>query len=84
MPTFPEAKMPPLPSETEFIHVSIHAVIVSIHLTCHVVPCNAMPNVSLTFGGKSWNIAPKLFNLGRVSRGSNDCVGGIGASDAAG
>lgn len=33
-----------------------------------IVPCNSIPSVSLTFGGKHYSIAPKYFNLGLVSR----------------
>ena len=43
----------------------------------YTFPCSSQATVSLTFGGRSFNIDPKLFNLGRVSRNSNDCVGAI-------
>lgn len=43
----------------------------------YTVPCNEIPNVSLTFGGKSFATAPDTFNLGQASKGSSDCVGGI-------
>jgi Eukaryotic aspartyl protease len=42
-----------------------------------VVPCASIPIVSFTYGGQAWNISPTLFNLGQVSSGSPDCVGGI-------
>ncbi|KAJ3829455.1 acid protease [Lentinula raphanica] len=45
------------------------------------VPCDAIPAVSMTFGGTSFTLSPDTFNLGLVSAGSNDCVGGITASD---
>ncbi|TFK43185.1 acid protease [Crucibulum laeve] len=45
------------------------------------VPCNAIPTVSLTFGGKAFTVSAATFNLGRVSANSNDCVGGITAAD---
>ncbi|KAH9949183.1 aspartic peptidase domain-containing protein [Amylocystis lapponica] len=45
------------------------------------VPCDAIPTVSLTFGGKAFDISTELFNLGPVSPGSPDCVGGIVSSD---
>lgn len=41
------------------------------------VPCDAIPNVSLTFGGKEFAIPPESFNLGQATAGSSDCVGGI-------
>jgi len=40
-------------------------------------PCDANPNVSLTFGAKQFDIAADLFNLGQASAGSSDCVGAI-------
>lgn len=47
-------------------------------------PCNTKPAVSLTFGGRAFAISPYVFNLGRVSSGSTQCVGGIVASDGFG
>ncbi|THH26750.1 hypothetical protein EUX98_g7437 [Antrodiella citrinella] len=44
------------------------------------IPCNAIPTVSLTFGGKSFAIPPSVFNLGQVSAGSPNCVGAIVSS----
>lgn len=43
----------------------------------YTFPCSATERVSLTFGGKAFSIAPDLFNLGRVSARSQDCVGAI-------
>lgn len=40
-------------------------------------PCDSNPQVSLTFGGKAFAISADTFNLGQVSQGSSDCVGGI-------
>jgi len=48
-----------------------------IHPGFWTVPCNAIPKVSLKFGGRPWEILPKNFNQGKVSSGSADCVGGI-------
>ncbi|KAH7907902.1 aspartic peptidase domain-containing protein [Hygrophoropsis aurantiaca] len=45
----------------------------------YTFPCDKDPGVSLTFGGKSWAISADSFNLGPVSSGSADCVGGISA-----
>ncbi|KAJ3812930.1 acid protease [Lentinula aff. lateritia] len=44
-------------------------------------PCDDIPSVSLTFAGKAFTLSPDTFNLGLVSLGSNDCVGGVSASD---
>lgn len=40
-------------------------------------PCSSDPTVSLTFGGKSFSINPALFNLGKVTENSKDCIGAI-------
>ncbi|KIK65519.1 hypothetical protein GYMLUDRAFT_94161 [Collybiopsis luxurians FD-317 M1] len=45
------------------------------------VPCDSIPTVSLTFGGTAFTISADTFNLGMVSAGSSDCVGGIAAAD---
>ncbi|KZS98007.1 acid protease [Sistotremastrum niveocremeum HHB9708] len=41
------------------------------------VPCNSIPTVSFTLGGKSFPVSPATFNLGQVSTGSSQCVGGV-------
>ncbi|TFK76152.1 acid protease [Pluteus cervinus] len=45
------------------------------------VPCDTIPEVSLTFGGISFSIPPDEFNRGRVSKESLDCIGGISAKN---
>jgi len=40
-------------------------------------PCTSTATVSLTFGGKAFPISASTFNLGQVSAGSTQCVGGI-------
>ncbi|KIJ64704.1 hypothetical protein HYDPIDRAFT_89851 [Hydnomerulius pinastri MD-312] len=42
-------------------------------------PCDAVPKVSLSFGGKAFPISEETLNLGRVS--GNTCVGGIVGAD---
>lgn len=42
-----------------------------------VVPCNKFPNISLTFGSKSFPVPFSDLNLGKVSNRSEDCVSGI-------
>ncbi|TFK51818.1 acid protease [Heliocybe sulcata] len=49
----------------------------------YTVPCNAVPTISLTFGGKSFAISPSILNLGRVSSGSTDCVAALVSSGIA-
>ncbi|TFY78580.1 hypothetical protein EWM64_g5434 [Hericium alpestre] len=41
------------------------------------VPCNAIPEMSLTFGGKELKVSASSFSIGSVSSGSSDCVGGV-------
>lgn len=43
----------------------------------YTFPCDSSPDVSFTFGGTAFAISPKLFNLGRLYSGSNDCVGAV-------
>ncbi|KAF5370147.1 hypothetical protein D9758_001280 [Tetrapyrgos nigripes] len=40
-------------------------------------PCDSVPDVSFTFAGTDFSVSPDTFNLGLVSEGSSDCVGGI-------
>jgi len=48
----------------------------------YTVPCDAIPDVGISFGGRTFQISADTFNLGAVSSGSNDCVGGIVANTA--
>ncbi|KZT25187.1 acid protease [Neolentinus lepideus HHB14362 ss-1] len=43
----------------------------------YTFPCDSAPTVSLKFGGRAFSISPSIFNLGRVSQDSSQCVGGI-------
>ncbi|KAF9258848.1 acid protease [Marasmius fiardii PR-910] len=40
-------------------------------------PCTTELNVGMSYGGKTWPIDPRDMNIGRLSVGSNLCVGGI-------
>ncbi|KAF9010681.1 aspartic peptidase domain-containing protein [Cyathus striatus] len=40
-------------------------------------PCDTTVEITLSFGGKSWPINSADMNLGRISRGSTQCLGGI-------
>ncbi|KAH8087161.1 acid protease [Cristinia sonorae] len=46
------------------------------------VPCDNVPEISLSFGGRAFRIAPEIFNMGKVDGTENDCVGGIAATNA--
>jgi len=47
------------------------------------IPCDSFNNttVSLAFGGKSFPLSADTWNLGAVSDGSSDCIGGIVSGD---
>ncbi|KIJ14865.1 hypothetical protein PAXINDRAFT_78490, partial [Paxillus involutus ATCC 200175] len=47
----------------------------------YTFPCDSVPSVSFTFGGTSFPISADTLNLGPVSSGSSDCVGGIVGQD---
>ncbi|KAJ7592923.1 acid protease [Mycena floridula] len=47
----------------------------------YTVPCDSIPTISLTFGGKAFDVLASSFNLGLVQEGSKDCVGAITGSD---
>ncbi|CAG8659600.1 12171_t:CDS:2, partial [Acaulospora colombiana] len=49
----------------------------------YTFPCDQKPEVSFTLGGKDFSITDS-FNLGRVQEGSDQCVGGIVASEDTG
>lgn len=44
-------------------------------------PCASVPSVSLSFGGRAFPLSNETFNLGAVSTGSSDCIGGIVSGD---
>ncbi|KAF4602317.1 hypothetical protein EYR40_005522 [Pleurotus pulmonarius] len=40
-------------------------------------PCNSLPPLSLTLGGRAFPISAASFNLGTLTAGSTTCVGGV-------
>lgn len=48
------------------------------------LPCDAMPNVTITLGGKSFALAAGTFNFGTYGSSGNTCLGGIAGSDGLG
>ncbi|KAJ3749651.1 acid protease [Lentinula detonsa] len=40
-------------------------------------PCSTSLNTTISFGGTAWPISSADMNLGQVSKGSSDCLGGI-------
>ena len=41
------------------------------------VPCSAMPDVSITIGGRSFAISAETFNLGTYDSSGSSCLGAI-------
>lgn len=48
------------------------------------LPCDAMPNVTITLGGKSFAISAETFNFGTYGSSGNTCLGGIAGGDGLG
>ncbi|KAG1856649.1 acid protease [Suillus subalutaceus] len=48
------------------------------------LPCDAMPNVTITLGGKSFALSAETFNFGKYGSSGNTCLGGIAGSDGLG
>ncbi|KAI0324335.1 acid protease [Cubamyces sp. BRFM 1775] len=40
-------------------------------------PCNSVPEVAFSWGGKSWTVSADDFNLGETEQGSSQCVGAL-------
>lgn len=50
----------------------------------YTYPCASAPDISFSFGstfGEQWAISPESLNLGKVSSGSDRCVGAIVGAD---
>lgn len=46
--------------------------------------CATPPNIAFAFGtgfGELWTVSPQAFNLGRISTGSDRCVGAVVGAD---
>lgn len=51
----------------------------------YTFPCSSAPDdVSFVLGGNSFTVSADTFNIGAVSSGSSDCVGGLIADDSLG
>lgn len=48
------------------------------------LPCDAMPNVTITLGGKPFALSAETFNFGKYGSSGNTCLGGIAGSDGLG
>ncbi|KZT70952.1 hypothetical protein DAEQUDRAFT_724700 [Daedalea quercina L-15889] len=44
-------------------------------------PCNSVPQVAFSWGGRSWNVSAANFNLGKTSSTSQYCVGALAGQD---
>ncbi|KAI0632386.1 acid protease [Trametes polyzona] len=45
------------------------------------VPCDSVPEVTFSWGGKNWTISSDDFNAGMTDYGSGQCVGGLAGAD---
>lgn len=62
----------------------VYAAIPSAHSVgngFYTLDCSSIPIVSLTFGSRSFDISPSLFNLGKLGDSTNHCFGGIIGAD---
>ncbi|KAF9520575.1 hypothetical protein BS47DRAFT_1311535 [Hydnum rufescens UP504] len=50
----------------------------------YTYPCSSNPSVSLRFGGIAYPVLLSAFNLGPVSEGSSDCIGGVVSQQSGG
>ncbi|KAG8217090.1 aspartic peptidase domain-containing protein [Butyriboletus roseoflavus] len=50
----------------------------------YTMPCDAMPNVSITIGGKSFPVSAETFNLGSYNSSGNSCIGAVAATGSLG
>jgi len=44
-------------------------------------PCDSPPEISFSWGGKTWTISSDNINLGTTESGSSDCVSALGGQD---
>ncbi|KAF8841399.1 acid protease [Paxillus ammoniavirescens] len=72
-----------LPSDVSTLYQAIGGIDASTTVGAgfYTFPCDSFPSISLTFGGTSFPISADTLNLGSVSSGSSDCVGGIVGQD---
>ncbi|KAF4604248.1 hypothetical protein EYR40_001429 [Pleurotus pulmonarius] len=47
----------------------------------YTVPCKSIPEISLTFAGKTFPVTKETFSLGAVEEGSEDCVAGVASAE---
>ncbi|KAL7007045.1 hypothetical protein EMMF5_003271 [Cystobasidiomycetes sp. EMM_F5] len=47
----------------------------------YTFPCDSVPKVSFSFGGKQWSVSSDNINLGRTFAGSNECIGAVVGMD---
>ncbi|KAI0292193.1 acid protease [Multifurca ochricompacta] len=50
----------------------------------YAIPCNFNAKISVNFGGKDFNVDPKMFNLGPIDQSSNLCLAGAASSNSLG
>ena len=64
---------------------SLHTpVLVLLMYLVFSVPCDAMPDVSITIEGKPFAISAETFNLGSYNSSGNSCIGAITSTGSLG
>ncbi|KAF9219417.1 acid protease [Gyrodon lividus] len=69
------------PSDVATLYEAIGGTVVLADERFYTFPCDAVPTVSLTFGGTSFSIPTETFNIGLIDSPSSDCIGAIIAGD---
>ncbi|KAJ7492420.1 acid protease [Mycena latifolia] len=47
----------------------------------YTFPCDSVPSISFSWGGRDWEITSANFNMGQTAEGSSDCVGALAGDD---
>lgn len=76
-PARPSSVVPPLTSTTSGQPLTAASRLSPWTANSFFSACDTELSVAMSFGGQSWAINPADMNLGRLSRASNQCLGGI-------
>ncbi|KAG1778406.1 aspartic peptidase domain-containing protein [Suillus placidus] len=70
------------PSQVKQLYAATNAA--EVEKGVYALPCNSMPHVSITLGGKSIPLSADSLNLGPTDSSGNTCFGAIQAMDSLG
>ncbi|KAF9219675.1 acid protease [Gyrodon lividus] len=71
------------PEDVTIFYAAVGGIPVPSEPGFYSFPCDAVPSVSLTFGGRSFPIPAETFNIGFHSGDSSQCIGSIFAGNVA-